>query len=119
MKQPQGNMQKSGSGLCAADERRLRCSFAVRAAGWLGSVLSLLGLIVLPALAARGAQAQPTPPPLVLAGGTIIDLSNWGHSANDLHDAVIFIRDGRITTVGPRAAIPIPKGATVIDCTGK
>ena len=27
--------------------------------------------------------------------------------------------DGRITDVGTRAAVPIPKGARVIDCTGK
>ncbi len=119
MKQPQGKMQQSGSGLCAADESRLASSFAVRAVHWLGSVLGLLLVLAPPALAARGAQAQPTPPLLVLVGGTVIDLSNWGHSASDLHDAVIYIRDGRITTVGPRAAIPIPKGATVIDCTGK
>ncbi len=58
-------------------------------------------------------------PPLVLVGGTIIDVTNWGHSANDLHDAVVYIRDGRITAVGPRVALPIPKGATVIDCSGK
>jgi len=29
------------------------------------------------------------------------------------------IRDGHITDAGPRASIPIPKGARVIDCTGK
>jgi len=63
---------------------------------------------------------KPVPaPPLVLAGGTVIDVTDWGHSANDLHDAVIYVRDGRITAVGPRAALPIPKGSKVIDCTGK
>jgi len=63
---------------------------------------------------------KPLPaPPLVLAGGTVIDVSDWGHSANDLHDAVVYVRDGRITAVGPRAALPIPKGSKVIDCTGK
>jgi len=63
---------------------------------------------------------KPVPaPPLVLAGGTVIDVTDWGHSANDLHDAVIYVRDGRITAVGPRAALPIPKGSRVIDCTGK
>ncbi len=74
---------------------------------------------------AHGPQAQiqipkPLPaPPLVLVGGTIIDVSDWGRSANDLHDAIIYIRDGRVTAVGPRAALPIPKGSRVIDCTGK
>jgi hypothetical protein len=74
---------------------------------------------------ARGPQTQipvnkpVAPPPLVLAGGTIIDVSDWGRSANDLRDSVIYIRDGRITAVGPRNALPIPKGSRVIDCTGK
>ena len=58
-------------------------------------------------------------PPLVLAGGTVIDVTDWGRSANDLHDAVIYIREGRITAIGPRATLPIPKGSKVVDCTGK
>ena len=57
--------------------------------------------------------------PLVLVGGTVVDLSDWGHSARDLQDAVVIVRDGRITDVGTAAEIPIPKGARVIDCTGK
>jgi len=84
-----------------------------------------LGLMSM-AASARGPQTQiplpkpvPPPPPLVLAGGTIIDVSDWGRSANDLRDAVVYIRDGRITAVGPRAALPIPKGSKVIDCSGK
>ncbi|MGD0731938.1 MAG: amidohydrolase family protein [Terracidiphilus sp.] len=80
------------------------------------------------ALAGVSAQAQ-TPPvvtprvlgatPLVLAGGTVVDVSDWGHSARDLQDAIVIVRDGRITDVGSREAVPIPKGARVIDCTGK
>lgn len=57
--------------------------------------------------------------PIVLVGGTVIDLTDWGRSAHDLHDAVVIIRDGRISEVGPRFAISIPKGARVVDCTGK
>jgi hypothetical protein len=57
--------------------------------------------------------------PLVLTGGTVIDVSDWGHSARDLPDAVVIIRDGRITDVGAASAVTIPKGARVIDCTGK
>ena len=69
-----------------------------------------------PAWAAQG----PTPPvPLVLAGGTVIDVTDWGRSAKDLQDAIVIIQAGRITDVGPRATLPIPKGARVIDCTGK
>jgi len=57
--------------------------------------------------------------PLVLAGGTVVDLTDWGRSAKDLPDAIVIIRDGRITNVGSRMAVSIPKGARVIDCTGK
>lgn len=67
-------------------------------------------------------QVKPPAPvsvPLVLAGGTIVDVTEWGHSAKDLADAVVIVRDGRISEVGPRLAITIPKGARVIDCTGK
>jgi hypothetical protein len=56
---------------------------------------------------------------LVLAGGTIIDVTDWGHSAMDLQDSIVIIRDGRITDVGSRASVQIPKGAQIIDCTGK
>jgi hypothetical protein len=70
------------------------------------------------------APAPAKPPlaasvPLVLAGGTIVDVTEWGHSARDLQDAVVIVRDGRINEVGPRYSITIPKGARVIDCTGK
>ncbi len=57
--------------------------------------------------------------PLVLAGGTVVDVTNWGRSAKDLTDAIVIVRDGHVTDVGSRAAVPIPKGARVIDCTGK
>lgn len=57
--------------------------------------------------------------PLVLSGGTVVDVTDWGHSAKDLHDSVVVVRDGRIFEVGSIADVSIPKGARVIDCTGK
>jgi hypothetical protein len=57
--------------------------------------------------------------PLVLTGGTVIDVSNWGRSAADLPNAVVIVQNGKITDVGPVSAIAIPKGARVIDCTGR
>jgi hypothetical protein len=56
---------------------------------------------------------------LVLAGGTVVDVSDWGRSAKDLPDAVVVVREGRIAEVGSRLTVAIPKGARVIDCTGK
>lgn len=61
----------------------------------------------------------PASIPLVLTGGTLIDVTDWGHSARDLPNAVVIVRDGRITDVGSSGAVSIPKDARVIDCTGK
>jgi hypothetical protein len=57
--------------------------------------------------------------PLVLAGGTVVDVTDWGHSARDLPGAIVVIRDGRIEDVGLPGSVAIPKGARIIDCTGK
>jgi hypothetical protein len=80
------------------------------------------------ALAAAMASAKPGPQagpgasasvPLVLTGGTVVDVTGWGHSARDLQDAVVIVREGKIAEVGAAGTIAIPKGARVIDCTGK
>jgi len=62
---------------------------------------------------------NPVPNVLVLTGGTVVDVTEWGHSAKDVEDSVVIIRDGHISEVGSRFAITIPKGARIIDCTGK
>jgi hypothetical protein len=49
----------------------------------------------------------------------VVDVTNWGHSARDIPDAVVVIREGRITDVGLPGDVDIPKGAHIIDCTGK
>jgi hypothetical protein len=65
-------------------------------------------------------SSRPTPAaPLVLVGGTVVDVTDWGRSAKDLQDAIVIVRDGRITDVGPRFAVLIPKGAQIINCAGK
>ncbi len=64
-----------------------------------------------------GAQAPVVP--LVLEGGTLVDVTDWGRSAKDQPDSIVIVQNGRITDVGSRATLPIPKGARVIDCTGK
>jgi hypothetical protein len=84
------------------------------------SFLSIAFVIAFPAFGSQNSPSKPAPPPpLVLAGGTIIDLTAWGHSANDIQDSIVFIRDGHILAVGTRSTLPIPKGSQVIDCTGK
>ena len=83
--------------------------------------VALAGLIAWPQTQLPGLTKPPIvePPPLVLAGGTVVDVTDWGRSAKDIADAVVILRDGRITDVGTRFEVPIPKGARVIDCTGK
>jgi hypothetical protein len=88
---------------------------AASLAGWAGMALALTA-------GQPQQQAQPKTTasvPLVLEGGTVVDVTDWGRSAKDMQDAVVIVRDGRITDVGPRGVITIPKGARVIDCTGK
>lgn len=68
---------------------------------------------------APGPEQPPSPPPLVLTGGTVIDLTAWGDSANDIKDAVVIIDGTRITAVGTSASVQVPKDAQVIDCRGK
>lgn len=87
-------------------------------AGW------LLGGFLPVARALSHAQTEtqtqvPAPAVLALTGGTIVDVSNWGRSAADLHNAVVLIQDGKITDVGAAGIVTVPKGARVIDCTGK
>jgi hypothetical protein len=93
------------------------------------SVVILAALLCAPALAMDGKRQQapaqaaaPLPPvsaPLVLTGGTVVDVTDWGHSAKDLQNAVVIVQDGRISDVGPQALVPIPPNGRVIDCTGK
>ncbi|HTX76439.1 MAG TPA: amidohydrolase family protein [Terracidiphilus sp.] len=68
---------------------------------------------------AIGLQAPVPQAPIVLTGGTVIDVTNWGRSANDLANAVVIIQGDKITDVGPASSVQIPKGARIIDCTGK
>jgi len=69
--------------------------------------------------APQPAQVPQAPVPLVLVGATVVDVTDWGRSAKDLQDAVVIVQNGRITDVGTRANLPVPKGARIIDCTGK
>jgi hypothetical protein len=81
--------------------------------------VALAGILAWPQTQSSMTPKGPGPVPLVLAGGTVVNVSEWGRSARDLLDAIVIVRDGRITDVGSREAISIPKGAHVIDCSGK
>lgn len=61
-----------------------------------------------------GAQARPDTL-IAIVGATLID----GNGAQPTADAVVVVRGSRIAQVGPRATVPVPKGARVIDASGK
>ena len=82
-------------------------------------VLLVIGWALPVRAAMPQAEAPAVPAPLVLVGGTVVDLTNWGHSARDLTNAVVVIREGRITDVGASGQIEIPKDARIVDCSGK
>lgn len=61
------------------------------------------------------ATAQAVPAVTAVVGATLID----GTGGAPLPDAVVVITGKRITAVGPRASVPVPGGARIIDGTGK
>ena len=85
---------------------------------WLCVLILTSGLFSQTAVS-QATQNEAVPAPLALVGGTVIDVTGWGESANDLKDAVVIIEGSRIAAVGPATALPVPKNAAVIDCTGK
>jgi hypothetical protein len=54
-----------------------------------------------------------------IVGGTLIDVSDYGRSQNDIENVVIVIDAGTITAVGPMSKVEIPPGARRIDARGK
>lgn len=59
--------------------------------------------------------AQPPAARVALVGATLID----GTGAAPIPNATILIEGSRISAVGPRRAVSVPTGTTVIDVTGK
>ena len=57
--------------------------------------------------------------PLVIEGGTLVDVSAFGASNADISDAVVVVRGGEIVAAGARGDVPIPEQAAVIDARGK
>jgi imidazolonepropionase-like amidohydrolase len=64
---------------------------------------------------ASAQDAKPSAEVKALVGGTVIDVIE----GKSIPDAVIVIEGDRIRAVGPRGAITIPAGATVIPADGK
>jgi imidazolonepropionase-like amidohydrolase len=76
-----------------------------------------LGAAPVPCFAQSSAKTPPKLPDSLIAivGATVID----GNESTPLKDAIIVVRGKRIAEVGPRASTTVPKGARVIDASGK
>ena len=87
----------------------------------LGSIFAslALGLVVdlaLPSMASA-VQARPSGQAGVTA---VVGARIWdGTGAAAIPDGIMLVRDGRITYVGPRGAVPVPAGATVVNLDGR
>jgi len=55
---------------------------------------------------------------IILKGGTILDLDDFGKSAHDLRKSIVQIRNGKILSVSPEGKVKIPKEARVMDIAG-
>ena len=84
---------------------------------WIGVASLVLLQLGAPSLRAQAARTRVTAPDTLIAivGATLID----GNGGSPMTDATIVIRGKRIAAVGPRASVSVPKGARVIDATGK
>jgi hypothetical protein len=79
-------------------------------------------LAIAVAVLAAPAMAQTTmsqQEKLAIVGATLIDVSGFGRSTNDVGDSVVLIDDGKITVAGPASQVPIPSGTRRIDAHGK
>ena len=77
----------------------------------------LCALAVASACGGSSTAPEPTPSPpsaLALVNGTLID----GTGAPPVADAVVVTSGGRIVAAGPRAAVPVPAEARVLDVRG-
>ena len=80
----------------------------------------LISFLVAGTALAQNAQTPvASKPPLVLLGGTIVDVTDWGRSALDQQNTIVIIQNGKIIQVGSRFLIETPPDAQIIDCTGK
>ena len=56
---------------------------------------------------------------IAIVGATLVDVSGYGRSTNDIEDSVVVIEAGKIVAAGSAALIAVPSGATRIDAHGE
>ncbi len=78
-------------------------------------VLILCTAVMLACAAAPSAQRGPAGPVTAIVGARLVD----GTGSAPIDDSVILVNGDRITAAGPRAGVPVPQGATVVNAAGK
>src|SRR5687767_13297704 len=71
--------------------------------------------LVLACIAASQAQRGAAGPVTAIVGARLVD----GTGAAAVNDSVILVSGDRITAAGPRASVQVPRGATVVNASGK
>jgi amidohydrolase family protein len=89
----------------------------------MGRIKALAGIVVTIGVAALAAPAMsqtapPRPEKIAIVGATLIDVSGYGRSTNDISNAVVVIDGGKIIAVGPASTVAIPPDAKRIDAAG-
>jgi hypothetical protein len=81
--------------------------------------LAVTAAFVLLAVLAMAQTARPRDQEIAIVGATLVDVSGYGRSTNDIENSVVLIEDGKIVAAGSAAQIAIPSGATRIDAHGE
>lgn len=71
--------------------------------------------LILAFAAAPNAQRGTTGPVTAIVGARLVD----GTGTAPVNDSVILVSGDRITAAGPRASVQVPRGATVVNASGK
>ncbi|HST23324.1 MAG TPA: hypothetical protein VLR90_19530, partial [Blastocatellia bacterium] len=78
-------------------------------------IFSILLMFALPIFSLAQSNSRSQTQPLVITHVTIIDATG----ARPKPDQTIVIVAGRIREIGKSSAVPVPRGARVLDATGK
>lgn len=83
---------------------------------WKMKVIGVAAVVAVESLIGVGVVDAGT---LAIRGGTLIDVSHYGTTSNDIPDATVIVTDGKITYAGPAVSIKIPAGAKRINARGR
>src|SRR5882762_148533 len=72
-------------------------------------------VLVVAVLSGPSAAQPPVAAPVAIAGARLID----GTGTAPIADSVVIVEGDRIRAAGPRARVQVPRGAMVVDATGK